>query len=186
MSPQDWHGHLLVSVPAFLKCRLSPCPTSPICSSMVPGVPAQHGTPLESPPCSKRLWGCASPLLHDRSSPSLSTSHRPFVPIAGHSPMTFSICRLTTGIPTSTCAPFPIQPLPPQMPFPSCPWRDLAQCRGSGCPWGPKLIPWLVCRSLTSCAVERDKVQAAQGSRYGRCHCTHSAFQGDGTALLPW
>lgn len=98
-----------------------------------------------------------------------SASRQPFVPVAGRSPMTLSICRLTAGSPPSALAPFPIQFLPPQAPFPGCPARDLARVRRSWLPTGPKAClqePDLTCR-----AERKMKVQAAQGSRRGPRPC---------------
>lgn len=157
--------HLPVSVPAFSECGLPPCPASGmfLYACTASGVPAPQGTPPGSPPRSWGSWACATVHLPARTTTTPFTSCRPFVPVAGHSPMTLSICRLTAGSLPSPLAPFPMQVLSPQAPFPGCPRCDLAQHRGPGCILSPRHGPRLVCRSLTSCAGRREvKLQTEQ------------------------
>lgn len=99
MSPQDWHGHFLLPLSPSCVSSSLPCPASPICSYTAPGCLHRRGhcwgaLPVPGGPGAVRPLPSLLGLLLQ---PCLSASCMSFVPVAGQSPMTLSICRLTAG-----------------------------------------------------------------------------------------
>lgn len=95
--------HLPVSVPAFSEGWLSPCPASHT-FLYGPGGARTTGNTSREPSTFLGFLG----LCHHsppRQNFFYNPIHlcRPFVPVAGHSPMTLSICRLTAGSLPSPC-----------------------------------------------------------------------------------